>query len=163
VRRSEGGPVKRMVAMAEEEIGHLVRGLRQRGAGDGRYSEVYRFLRRQYEALVAQFDKSWPGWGAVAAELGAVGLLGKKGQPLSGDALRRIWRRVCRDVEAEKEAAAARRPKRHYPSRVSPDWRPPIVEPAALAVAASSPAPYDPDEQIARLKRIIHSRSGRPV
>jgi hypothetical protein len=150
--------------MVDRRVADLVSRLNQRGPGDGRHSEAYRLLKARYTALVTQFEKDWPGWEAVAEGLAAVGLVGKKGQRLSADALRRIWQRVCRDVEAERAATSSRAPRRKPPSRISPDWRPQVVpqsEPSAAQGAENTP--YNPDEQLARINRIIAERSGRKM
>jgi hypothetical protein len=113
---------------ADRRIESLVLRLSKRGAGDGRHSDAYRFLKARYAALIAQFEKDWPGWEAVAEEFAAVGVVGMKGQQLTAHNLRRIWRRVCCDVEAEMAAAASLAPKRKAHSRFSPVRRPPVVE-----------------------------------
>lgn len=41
----------------------------------------------------------------------------------------RVWKRVCRDAEAEKASGAAETVRKH-PSRMSPNWRPPVAPPA---------------------------------
>jgi hypothetical protein len=79
---------------ADRRIESLVLRLSKRGAGDGRHSDAYRFLKARYAALIPQFEKDWPGWEAVAEEFAVVGVLGKRGQRLSAHALRNIWRRV---------------------------------------------------------------------
>jgi len=101
-------------------------------------------------------------WAALAEAMSREGLKGRNGVELTGRAVAQVWRRVCRDVEVEADAAAAAAPKRKYPSRISADWRPQVVAPSQpSAVQAASNAPYDPDEQLARIRRIIAERSGR--
>jgi hypothetical protein len=105
-------------------------------------------------------------WRVLCEQFEALGLTDVNGKPASERTARATWGRARRAVREARERVVAKKsaaPKRHYPSRVSRDWRPPIVEPSEPTPAASAPAPYDPDEQIARLKRIINSRSGRPV
>ena len=102
-------------------------------------------------------------WAALAEALFREGVKRtQRESKLTRRAVAQVWRRVCRDVEAEADAAAAAAPKRKYPSRISPDWRPQVVPPSQPSAAqAASNAPYDPDEQLARIRRIIAERSGR--
>jgi hypothetical protein len=122
--------------------------------------EVYSWLRvhqAEVAEMLARGELSWP---MLAAEMVRVGVKGGRGEPPTSKAAARVWRRVCRDVE---QAALANGPqKRKYPSRISPNWRPPVVPPseASGAQGAANP-PYDPDEQLARIRRIIAERSGR--
>jgi hypothetical protein len=57
------------------------------------------------------------------------------------DRIWKSWQRVCRDIAAE---AAAAKPKRVPPSRISSDWRPTVVPPRpaipAQQTASSSSA-----------------------
>src|SRR6266436_891825 len=48
------------------------------------------------------------------------------------------WRRVYRDVDADAVARAGTAPKPKYPSRISPNWRPQVVEPLP-GIPPSSP------------------------
>ena len=128
-----------------------------RGRGD-----VYCWLRAHHSQVAVRLATQELSWSALAEALSREGLKGRNGVELTGRAVAQVWRRVCRDVEAEADAAAAAAPKRKYPSRVSPDWRPQVVPPSQPSAAqAASNAPYDPDEQLARIRRIIADRSGR--
>jgi hypothetical protein len=99
-------------------------------------------------------------WVMLVAEMVRAGVKGGRGESPTPKAAARVWRRVCRDVEQAAHAPGP--PKRKYPSRVSPDWRPQVVPPSPPTVSqAGSSAPYDPDEQLARIRRIIAERSGR--
>ena len=49
------------------------------------------------------------------------------------DRIWKSWQRVCRDVAA----AAAAKPRRVPPSRISPDWRPTTVPPRPAAATAT--------------------------
>jgi hypothetical protein len=73
-----------------------------------RHSDGYRWLRARYSHLRAAL----PDWDAIAEQVAKEGFVGKRGQRLSGPALRWAWRRVCRDIESEaarKRRACSRR------------------------------------------------------
>lgn len=56
-----------------------------------------------------------PTWDSVARIMAADGVLGRYGAPPTGNAVRRVWDRVCREIEAErarKAKAAAKEPPR---------------------------------------------------
>jgi hypothetical protein len=64
---------------------------------------------------------------------------------------RKTWERARRAVAKARELAAAKReamPKRKYPSRVSPDWRPQVVEQSGLV---ASPARRSPSSRSGRV------------
>ena len=123
---------------------------------------VYSWLRAYYSQVAAGLESGEQSWPSLVAAMARDGVTGRDGGKLTANAALKVWRRVCRDVEAEADAAAAAAPKRKYPSRISPDWRPQVVPPSQpSAVQAASNAPYDPDEQLARIRRIIAERSGR--
>jgi hypothetical protein len=56
------------------------------------------------------------------------------GDPPTANNIRMTWQRLCRDVAAE---AAAAKPKRVPPSRISPTWRPTVVPPPPTQEAAA--------------------------
>lgn len=125
-----------------------------RGRSDG-----YRWLRLRHAALAKVLAEHEPAWAEVAAEMAAAGVAGGRGRPLTADAVRRMWARVCRDV------VAARKPNRAGPT----GWKPAVVagggEPSA-AVAREAPTPAaapdnDVDAMIARGLAWANERSGR--
>jgi len=128
-----------------------------RGRGD-----VYCWLRAHHAQVAARLATEELSWATLAEALSREGLRGRNGVELTGRAVAQVWRRVSRDVEAEDAARTAAPPKRKFPSRISPDWRPRVVSPAQPPAGQdTSNAPYDPDEQLARIRRIIAERSGR--
>ena len=128
-----------------------------RGRGD-----VYCWLRAHHAQVAARLATEELSWATLAEALSREGLRGRNGVELTGRAVAQVWRRVSRDVEAEDAARTAAPPKRKFPSRISPDWRPRVVSPAQPSAGQdTSNAPYDPDEQLARIRRIIAERSGR--
>jgi hypothetical protein len=92
-----------------------------------RRGNVYAWLRAYYSQVSATLktaEQSWPGLVEVMTQ---DGITGRNGGKLTANAALKVWRRVERDVEVEGACRAEKRPKRKYPSRISPDWRPHLV------------------------------------
>ncbi len=95
-----------------------------RGRGD-----VYCWLRGHHAQVAMRLATDELSWTTLAEALSREGLKGRNGVELTGRAVAQVWRRVCRDVEADAVVRAAAAPKRKYPSRISPNWRPEVVPP----------------------------------
>ena len=92
-------------------------------------SKLYQYLRRQHRVLSKAIAKLNPTWASIAAEIAAAGVMGNNGKPASPKAVRNVWSRVCRDVEAAKQARDAERDTRgRQPSRLPVTWRPPMAQ-----------------------------------
>lgn len=118
-----------------------------------------------------------PSWETVAEEIAAAGLLGTRGNPPTAGSVRRVWQRVCRDIEAEASDTRAQKTGASTPaippSRVSAAWRPvPTVPKAPSLGPVSQSAPSQPnqvtgarsrtaEEKLADLQRTLEERSGR--
>ena len=128
--------------MEDEPTPRLVTGLKAR-AHDGR-SKLYRYLRREHRLLSATIAKHDPSWASIAAEVAGAGVMGSNNKPASPDALRLMWKRVCRDVEEEKAAKAQRlaaeKDRGVHPSRLPATWKPTPIE-TTPARASSRLAP----------------------
>jgi hypothetical protein len=92
--------------------------------------EVYCWLRAHHAQVAARLAAEELSWATLAEALSCEGLKGRNGVELTGRAVAQVWRRVGRDVEAEAAARAAKTPKRKFPSRISPNWRPQVVSPS---------------------------------
>ena len=139
-----------------------------------RRSEMYRWLRSRHGELLALLAEFEPPWRVIAAEMavdGVTGGIGKgTGKPPTDRAIRRTWRRVCRDLAAEDQLRLAGVSSRTtHPSRISTNWRPrDAQQAAALATSVTtsnraveqSPA-RDGNASLARLRRTLLERSGR--
>jgi hypothetical protein len=131
-------------------------------------SSVYRWLRARYEELARELQERAPGWKAIAARIAADGIRGVRGGEPNAESVRRVWQRVCRDVEKGDRASVAQRTsKPFYPSRVRSTWRPepipdqrstPGLEPLAPVAAAR---PRTTAEKLAEVRRDLEKRSGR--
>lgn len=128
-------------------------------------SDAYRWLHARHRDLAATFVKHPPIWPDLADIMAAAGILGGRGRPLTGQAVRRIWDRVCRDMQV---AAVIQRsgPQAQARKRVSApaNWQP---KPVPAVAAAPSPAPPEvPVERpglLTRIGRSLVDRSPRPV
>lgn len=102
----------------------------------GRFGDVYRWLRENYDFVEGWRRGRKPTWETVAAKIFKAGVANRNGGPPAGRLVSRIWGRVCRDVKAEREREEAERAareakaeaRRNYPSRMSPGLRPAIAE-----------------------------------
>ena len=98
----------------------VIRPYRSRG-------DVYSWL-RAHHAQVSEMAPTW-SWADLVREMLRDGLQGRYGVTPTPKAVTKVWQRVCRDVAAETAAA---KPKRKFPSRVSPEWRPQVVPPPPI-------------------------------
>jgi hypothetical protein len=83
-------------------------------------------LRAHHAQVAARLATEELSWTTLAEALSREGLRGRNGVELTGRAVAQVWRRVCRDVEQVALSAEPR--ERKYPSRISADWRPQVVE-----------------------------------
>lgn len=135
-------------------------------------SDAYRWLHKRHAKIAAARERHNPPWRSVIGEMTAAGLVGGDGKPLTRKTISKIWRRVCRDIEAKAAAATsvpspmnALKPTR---STAPPNWRPtPIPSPPAVAqtptagTSNNAEAEAEAEAQLARLRRHIDERSGR--
>ncbi|WP_041778104.1 hypothetical protein [Beijerinckia indica] len=120
--------------MSEDSITIFLSRLKEQSFG--RCSDTYRWLRKHHEPLNAAFNKNQPAWRVVAEILTEAGIVGARGQKLSAKPLRRMWLRVCRDIEDDKRfAATGISTRKHYPSQASS-----CPQPKAAALSSSPPA-----------------------
>ena len=97
---------------------------------------IYAWL-RAHHASIEKLAPTRPCiWAELALDMIEDAVVDGTGDPPTAHNIRMTWPRVCRDVAAE---AAAAKPKRVPPSRISPDWRPTVVPPRP-AVPAQQPA-----------------------
>jgi hypothetical protein len=116
--------------------GEAFEGRAYRGHGD-----IYRWLREHYEYMEGWIRKRNPPGDEIAARIARDGIVGVRGKAPTSRSVRKVWARVCRDVEAERargdaeraarEALAERR--RTYPSR-QPATQPVVAEASGRAV-----------------------------
>lgn len=141
--------LKEVVARTEKRFGR-------------KQSDAYRWLHAHHGELAATFIKHPPCWPDIADTIAAAGILGGQERPLTGRAVRRIWDRVCRDVQA---AALIQRlgPQAQTRKRVSApaNWQPKPVP--AVAAALSLTLSETPVERPGLLTRIGRSLVDRPT
>jgi hypothetical protein len=142
-----------------------------------RHSDLYRWLRSRHRLLSGIFMAHQPSWETVAEEIAAAGLLGTRGNPPTAGSVRRVWQRVCRDIEAEAADTRSRKTCASAPpvppSRVPAAWRPvPAVPKAPPLSPESQTVPSQTnqvagarsrtaEEKLADLQRTLEERSGR--
>ena len=90
---------------------------------------VYSWLRAYYSQVAAGLESGEQSWPSLVEAMARDGVTGRDGGKLTANAALKVWRRVCRDVDADAVARAGAAPKPKYPSRISPNWRPQVVEP----------------------------------
>jgi hypothetical protein len=151
-----------------------------------RHGDVYRWLRENRRAVHAGFKTTGSGWDGVVAALTMAGVTGRGGAPPNRKSVRRVWLRVCADLEVEAAARAASKADKPPVSRSRPaaTWQPPLAPPRASArppdrksdwlprppsssgeraVAGTDRQPMSKEEaaaRIAELKRTFAERSG---
>jgi len=123
-------------------------GFEEQGNCFRRRGDVYRWLRKNHEAVKEWLVKSEPSWDVIASRMASEGVIGSKGALPTGNAARRVWQRVCRDltVESLREAERAEEERareierltgvparKHFPRDVPEDWRPSVAEPSRSA------------------------------
>jgi hypothetical protein len=146
-------------------------------------SSLFWWLVEHHDEMIAASKGRRILWRPFCAKVAALGLTDTKGQPPCERAARETWMQARKEVAASREAAAAQPPRQVYPSHVDKDWRPANAPPPGPAAQAGVPAawspgpqdqllpvrkklphekkPYDPKENLARLKKVINERSGR--
>ncbi len=97
---------------------------------------IYAWLRAHHTSIEKLAPTRPCIWAELALDMIEDGVVDGTGDPPTAHNIRMTWPRVGRDVAAE---AAAAKPKRVPPSRISPDWRPTVV-PQRPVAAAQQPA-----------------------
>lgn len=134
----------------------------------GGHGAVYRWL-RDHRAEVAQaLVREKLAWHSVAAEIAAAGVLGARGEPPTGNAVRRVWKRLCRDLVAEEARVAGgvsgqRTAATRAPSAApgSPNPIPATAPAPTLRPSSAESPPAAPFSSLTRARRILYERSGR--
>jgi hypothetical protein len=111
--------------------------------GRSRHAGGYRWLLEHYEAMIQVMTMIGPSWNAIAEEAANAGVRGVHQQVITGDSLRRTWKRVCRDVQRR---AAAVKVSQEQPVRPLPvNWTPPLADPPPVrSNVVPAPVAYRP-------------------
>jgi len=116
----------------------------------GGHGDVYRWLRANYAFVVNWIAKQKPSWETIAAKMAREGIIGAKGKQPAGHSVRRVWKRVLRDVATERERELAEEaecvakerelltgvPAKKYPRDLPKHWAPDTVEPSPRGLLA---------------------------
>jgi hypothetical protein len=110
--------------------------------GHRRKSDAYRYLSKNYQRLLSRKvgTPEGPSWNEVASVMTKRGLVGIRGDPLNGHAVRRVFRRLEHDREKAR-SKATEVSKALQPMRQRPDWEPPLAAFKPQPVARRVPAP----------------------
>ncbi len=73
------------------------------GKGYRGHRDVYRWLRRNYAFVMEWIGKTNPSGSEIAARITRDGIMGARGEPPTSDSVRKVWKRVCRDMEAVRK------------------------------------------------------------
>jgi hypothetical protein len=117
--------------MTDAEFNDVGRAAREH-AFAGR-SGAYRWLQRRHRQVAHLLRTEDPPWATIATQLAAMGIRGGRGKPLTADAVRQIWKTVCRDVAADTRPPQARSGK--------PGWRPTPAEASPTPMPSQPPRP----------------------
>jgi hypothetical protein len=112
----------------------------------GNRSSLFWWMVENHDQLASAVGGRRLQWTRLSARFAKLGLTDANGQAPSKQTARKTWQRVRRAVAKARELAAANqpaRPQRRHPSRISPDWRPPI--------ASLSDGPEQPIESVRTL------------
>jgi hypothetical protein len=93
-------------------------------------SSLFWWMVENHDQLASAVGGRRLQWTRLSARFAKLGLTDANGQVPSEQTARKTWQRVRRAVAKARELAAANesaRPQRRYPSRISPEWRPPIA------------------------------------
>ena len=116
-------------------------------------SSLFWWMVENHDQLASAVGGRRLQWTRLSARFAKLGLTDAHGHAPSEQTARKTWQRVRRAVAKARELAAANqsaRPQRRYPSRISPEWRPPI--------ASSSDGPERPIESVRTLGLRIPGR-----
>jgi hypothetical protein len=161
--------------MSEKNLTHVLAMLNQAGVS-GR-SEAYRWMRDNHQELSAVLEGRRPSWTKIAEAIGEAGVLGHRGQKLLAKNARLIWRRVCRDVEKERQTRRAQErasepattareePKRFNPSRLPATYRPDVeIRPQpSLPATTSGPYPVPATIDLSEIEDVITLPGGKQL
>lgn len=154
---------ERVADMVKDSIDDALKQARSRPPA-GR-SSAYRTLRDRYDEISKLRQEMPPSWDAIAEELAAAGVRGSKGQVISGNDLRKMWQRVCRDVERAAREKLTGVPARKMQPRDLPRSTMPVVAEQARGISPPDAAsawgvpPGPPGESsLDRVRRLMQGR-----
>jgi hypothetical protein len=120
----------------------------------GGHGDVYRWLRANFAFVTNWMAKQKPSWETVAGKMAREGVVGAKGKPPTRRSVWKVWKRVLRDVAAERERELAEEaecvakerelltgvPAKKYPRDLPKHWAPDTVEPSPRGLLAEPAA-----------------------
>ncbi len=117
----------------------------------GGHGDVYRWLRANFAFVTNWMAKQKPSWETVAGKMAREGVVGAKGKPPTRRSVWKVWKRVLRDVTAERERELAEEaecvakerelltgvPAKKFPRDLPQHWAPDTVEPSQRGLMAA--------------------------
>lgn len=142
-------------------------------------SSLFRWMVKRHDELTERWSEGKIDWRISCEEFAELGLTDTKGKPATERNARETWLQARKHVAAIRAKEAARLPRPINPSRMPKEWRPANAPPPTPSTPRPAQTPalqnqlvpirigavqadgYDPDEQIAHLRRTVRNRSGR--
>lgn len=115
------------MSKSKSDGSHILPTMREHAeAGNG---EIYRWLKKNRRKVRAGFKSTGSGWNGVVASITKDGVTGRNGQAPNSCSVRRVWTRLCADLEVAAKARAAVQTKKavSHRSQQNPSWQPPIT------------------------------------
>ncbi|HUZ90310.1 MAG TPA: hypothetical protein VMU78_00170 [Methylocella sp.] len=72
-----------------------------------RRGDIYRWLRDHFQQVFHDIEELQRPWAVIAAEAAVAGVIGTRGAKPTADSVRRVWKRVCRDVQVARDRKVA--------------------------------------------------------
>jgi hypothetical protein len=95
-------------------------------------SPLFWWMVENHDEIIASARGRRMQWRTFCAEISRHGLTDTRGGPPTERGAREVWMQARRAVaQARQREQHSPSPQRKFPSRISPDWRPTIVSPAA--------------------------------
>jgi hypothetical protein len=101
-----------------------------RGRGD-----IYAWLRTHCHTVAERLAADQTSWVFIAEEMIRHGVSGRSGEAPTANAVLRVWKRVCRDMETTGERPGVKTSRLPPPSRY-PEWSPPVLSEREIPVPA---------------------------
>ena len=118
----------------------------------GATSPVYRHIRDNYVDMVSHKvgSRDGPSWATVAQMLARRGHTNGRGQPLTADTVRKLFKRVALEVAKRPDQQPHKLEPTQHPSRQRPDWQPPLAASQGRPEPRTPPPRQPPTETLPR-------------
>ena len=136
---------------------------------DPKRSPLFHWLMKNHKRLAPGLSKARVDWSPVIASAISAGVKNDWGGDPIEQNVRRTWRNVCQQIEADKAKVAAeltaraeKPPRKLQPRDLPKDWRPiPIPPPSSVSGPRRLPADIDPTDPFGWARVELDIASGR--